>query len=310
MLDDPKKEILCITQKLPLKMPDALIANLKTVNKVVDAIRKKTKIVPEIGIICGSGLGTLAEGVQNKKVIPYKEISGFPQTSVVGHSGNLVFGTISGRNVVVMQGRFHMYEGYSNDTIALPIRVMKKLGVKLLMVSNAAGGLNRNLKLGDFVILKDHIYLPGLALKNILVGPNHDEFGTRFPALSDAYDSEVRKLAVQIAMENGDGDIVHQGVYVMNGGPCYETPAECTMLLNMGCDVVGMSTIPEVIIARHCGIRVFAVSLVTNISVLDVDSKVFPNHEEVLAMGAQRAEKMRGWFEKIIAALPEKLDKD
>ncbi|CAH8633196.1 unnamed protein product [Schistosoma bovis] len=286
-------------------MPEIVIANIENVKKVADHIQKMISIVPEIGIICGSGLGKLADGVKDKIIIPYTKIPNFPQTSVVGHSGNLIFGTLSGRKVVVMQGRFHMYEGYTNDKIALPIRVMKLLGVKILMVSNAAGGLNRSLKLGDFVILKDHIYLPGLGLNNVLVGPNHDEFGPRFPALSDAYNSDLRKLAMQVAVENGFGDSVHQGVYVMNGGPCYETPAECTMLLNMGCDVVGMSTIPEVVIARHCGIQVFAVSLVTNISVLDVESSVKANHEEVLAMGAQRAELMQSWFEKIIEKLPK-----
>ncbi|CAH8628568.1 unnamed protein product [Schistosoma guineensis] len=278
---------------------------MNNVKKVADHLLKSARFKPEIGIICGSGLGKLADGVKDKIIIPYTKIPNFPKTSVIGHSGNLIFGTLSGRKVVVMQGRFHMYEGYTNDKIALPIRVMNLLGVKILMVSNAAGGLNRSLKLGDFVILKDHIYLPGLGLNNVLVGPNHEEFGPRFPALSDAYNSDLRKLAMQVAVENGFGDSVHQGVYVMNGGPCFETPAECTMLLNMGCDVVGMSTIPEVVIARHCGIQVFAVSLVTNISVLDVESSVKANHEEVLATGAQRAELMQSWFEKIIEKLPK-----
>nr|CAX70423.1 purine-nucleoside phosphorylase [Schistosoma japonicum] len=285
-------------------MPSTIVANIDNVKKVADHIQKLTCIVPEVGIICGSGLGKLADGIKDKKIIPYKDIPNFPQTSVPGHSGNLVFGTISGRNVIVMQGRFHMYEGYNKDEIALPIRVMKILGVKILMVSNVAGGLNRNLKCGDFVILKDHIYFPGLGLNNILVGPNQEEFGPRFPALSDAYNTELRKLALDVAKQNSFEDLVHEGVYVMNGGPCYETPAECKMLLQLGCDVVGMSTIPEVIIARHCGIKVFAVSLVTNISVLEVDTQVIANHEEVLETSAKRAELMQLWFEKIIAKLP------
>ncbi|CAH8438116.1 unnamed protein product [Heterobilharzia americana] len=221
-----------------------------------------------------------------------------------GHSGNLIFGTLSGRKVVVLQGRFHMYEGYSRHEIAIPIRVMKLLGVKTLLISNAVGGLNRDLKSGDFVILKDHLYFAGLSLNNVLVGPNDEAFGPRFPALSDAYDLNLRKLALQVAKEENFQDLVHEGVYCMNGGPNYETPAECKMLLMMGCDVVGMSTIPEVILARHCGMKVLAVSLVTNISVLDVESKVIANHEEVLAMSAKRAGLLQSWFEKIIARLP------
>ncbi|CAH8287184.1 unnamed protein product [Heterobilharzia americana] len=286
-------------------MSSSFTASYENVSKIADYIRTLITIEPEIGIICGSGLGKLADGVKDPKVVPYTDIPNFPRTSVVGHSGNLVFGTLSGRKVVVMQGRFHMYEGYSKHEIAIPIRVMKLLGVKTLLVSNAAGGLNRNLKHGDFVILKDHIYLAGLSLNNVLVGHNDDVFGPRFPALSDAYNSDLRKLALQVAKEENFQNLVHEGVYVMNGGPNYETPAECKMLLMMGCDVVGMSTIPEVVFARHCGMKVFAVSLVTNISILDVESKMIANHEEVLETSAKRAVLLQSWFEKIIARLPE-----
>nr|CAH8838318.1 unnamed protein product [Trichobilharzia regenti] len=286
------------------KMSSKITASYENVSMVADHIRKLIDIEPEIGIVSGSGLGELANGIQNPTVIPYVDIPGFPKSTVQGHSGNLVFGTLSGRKVVVMQGRFHMYEGWTKHEIAIPIRVMKLLGVKTVLMSNAVGALNRSLKGGDFVVLKDHLYFAGLGLNGVLVGENEDKFGPRFPALSDAYDSDLRKLAIKIAREENFEELVHEGVYGMNGGPCYETPAECKMMLMMGCDVVGMSTVPEVIFARHCGMKVLAISLVTNISVLDVESKMVANHEEVLAMSNKRATLLQSWFAKIISRLP------
>ncbi|TPP61450.1 Purine nucleoside phosphorylase [Fasciola gigantica] len=275
-------------------------ADYSTVSAIAEFIRTHTSIKPEVGIICGSGLGKLADSVKNPVVIKYEEIPNFPRVTVDGHQGNLVFGTIGTKNVVVMQGRFHMYEGYSRHEVALPIRLMKLLGVTTLLVSNAAGGLNANYKLGDLVIIKDHISFPGLSLNNVLVGANDADFGVRFIATSDAYSTDLRQLALSIAKEQNVADIVRQGVYVHVGGPNYESPAECKMLRMLGADVVGMSTVPEVLIARHCGLKVFAVSLVTNISILDEESKEKANHEEVLSTAAIRTITLQKIFEEMI----------
>lgn len=279
------------------------LSSFENVTKIAEHIRKTSKLTPLIGIICGSGLGKLADGIQDRIVIPYEEIPGFPRSTVVGHKGNLVFGHLGGKTVVAMQGRFHMYEGHSADVIALPIRVMRLLGVQTLFISNAAGGLNRNLKTGDFVIIKDHISMPGLSLNNVLVGHNDESFGSRFPAMSNAYSPELRELAVKLATDDGFSNLVHQGVYAYCGGPTYETPAESKMLLMLGADVVGMSTAPEVVIARHCGIKVFAVSLVTNISILDVESTIHTNHEEVLETAEKRAGLLQKWLTRIIESI-------
>ncbi|GAA35173.2 purine nucleoside phosphorylase [Clonorchis sinensis] len=275
-------------------------ANFEDVNAIAQFIKSKVDLTPEVGIICGSGLGKLADAVQNSKVLAYRDISGFPQSTVEGHKGNLVFGTMGDKKVVVMQGRFHPYEGYSNHQIAIPIRVMKQLGVKTILASNAAGALNRQLKLGDLVMIKDHIYLPGLCLNNVLVGKNEDRFGPRFPAISDAYDPHLRLLFKQIAEEQHVSDAVQEGVYVFCGGPAYESIAECKMLLMMGADVTGMSTVPEVVVARHCGMKVFAVSLITNISVMDYGTKQAANHDEVLEVATKRTELLQRLFEELI----------
>ncbi|KAA3681203.1 purine-nucleoside phosphorylase [Paragonimus westermani] len=188
-------------------------------------------------------------------------------------------------------------------TIIIPIRVMKMLGVEALLVSNAAGGLNRKLKLGDMVIIKDHISLPGLALKNVLIGPNDEHFGTRFVPTSNAYDVKLRLAFQAVAQQQGHSRIVHEGIYGHVGGPTYESPAENRMLISMGADVVGMSTVPEVVVARHAGIRVFAVSLVTNISVLSEDSTEKANHEEVLQTAATRTAILGNLFTELIARI-------
>ncbi|CAH8614462.1 unnamed protein product [Heterobilharzia americana] len=203
-----------------------------------------------------------------------------------------------------MQGRFHLYEGATNQEIALPIRVMKLLGVKFLITTNLAGGINRKYKSGDFVVLKGHVNFPGLGLNNVLVGPNQDEFGPRFPELSNAYTRSLRQLALSVARENNFHDLVHEGVIAFNGGPTYETPDESNMLLKIGCDVVGMSTVPEVIVACHCGIQVLSISLIANNSVLDAENDVSINHEEVLAIAAKRSDLLKVWLNEIIARIP------
>nr|5CXQ_A Chain A, Purine nucleoside phosphorylase [Schistosoma mansoni] len=281
-----------------------VVANYENASMAADYIKRVSNVLPDIGIICGSGLGKLIEEIEERKVIPYINIPNFPKTTVAGHVGNLVLGSVGGRKIVAMQGRLHMYEGYSNQEIALPIRVMKLLGVRVLLITNLAGGINRKLKSGDFVLIKGHINFPGLGLNNVLVGPNQDEFGPRFPDLSNAYDRLLQQLALKIAQENDFQDLVHEGVYAFNGGPTYESPDESNMLLKLGCDVVGMSTVPEVIIACHCGIKVLAVSLIANNSILDAENDVSINHEKVLAVAEKRADLLQMWFKEIITRLP------
>ena len=213
---------------------------------------------PYAGIVLGSGLGKLAETIENKIVIPYKEIPGFPVSTAVGHKGNFIAGELGGKFVVAMQGRFHFYEGYSPEQVTLPIRVMKVLGIQYLFVSNAAGGVNFDFKVGDLMVITDHInHLP-----NPLIGPNMPEFGPRFPDMTRPYDGELRKLASELAEANGIE--LKEGVYFAGTGPSYETPAEYKYFRMIGADAVGMSTIPEVIVARHSSIPVFGMSVITN----------------------------------------------
>ncbi|CAD5118579.1 DgyrCDS7267 [Dimorphilus gyrociliatus] len=280
-------------------MTDNTNFTYEKVKKITDFLRTKTGIEPTIGIICGSGLGGLAELVENKYVIDYADIPGFPISTVIGHAGRLVFGNLGSKKVVCMQGRFHAYEGHSMAKVTLPVRVMKLLGIDTLIVTNACGGLNENYKVGDVMIIKDHICLPALAGIGPLVGLNDDEFGTRFTALSDAYDKDLRKLAKEVAAELGVDKFLHEGVYAMQLGPFYETIAECKLIRNLGADVVGMSTAPEVMVARHCGLRCFGLSLVTNEAIFDYDTERKANHVEVLETAANRGAQMCEFVSKI-----------
>ncbi|XP_016888530.1 purine nucleoside phosphorylase 6 isoform X2 [Cynoglossus semilaevis] len=237
---------------------------------------------PKVAIICGSGLGGLADLLDNKTVFPYEKIPRFPTTTVPGHAGQLVFGRLQGQEVVCMQGRFHFYEGYDIQTVTYPVRVFSLLGVKTLIVTNAAGGLNGTFNVGDIMFIKDHINLPGLVGQNPLCGHNDKRFGVRFLCTSDAYDRDLRAVAKQTAQEQGCGHILREGVYCMVTGPTYETVAECRLLQTLGADAVGMSTVPEVVVARHCGLRVLGLSLITNKVVTDYDSDMTANHEDVL----------------------------
>lgn len=248
---------------------------------------------PRIAIICGSGLGPLANTLEEQTVFPYEDIPHFPRSTVSGHAGRLVFGTFSGKACVCMQGRFHFYEGHSSSTVTFPIRVFFLLGVKTLIVTNAAGGLNDQYNVGDIMFIKDHISMPGLAGQNPLRGPNDERFGVRFPCVSDAYDKDLRSLAMQCAEDLGYQDFIREGVYCMVGGPSYETIAECCMLKALGADAVGMSTVAEVLVARHCGLRVFGLSLVTNKVVLSYESQERANHEEVLQTSLLRAQALQ-----------------
>ncbi|MBR1851085.1 MAG: purine-nucleoside phosphorylase [Bacteroidales bacterium] len=217
-----------------------------------------TMPVPKVAIVLGSGLGKLADQIENPIVISYAQIPHFKQSTAVGHRGNLIAGTLGGRPVMAMQGRFHYYEGYTMREVTLPTRVMARLGVNTLFVSNAAGAMNPDYKVGDLMVIDDHInFMP-----NPLLGPNLDEFGTRFPDMTEAYSRRLRNLADATAADMGVA--LRHGVYVAETGPTYETPAEYRMYRAMGGDAVGMSTVPEVIVARHCGIEVFGMSVITN----------------------------------------------
>ncbi len=249
--------------------------NLDAIKKSAEYISAKLTNKPEIGLILGSGLGVLAEEIQNPVVIPYTEIPEFPVSTVEGHAGQLVIGELEGKNVIAMQGRFHFYEGYAMDKVTFPVRVMKYLGVEKLIVTNAAGGVNESFEAGDLMILSDHINNMGT---NPLIGPNNNEFGARFPDMSEPYCKELRKLARDVAAEIGLK--VQEGVYVGNTGPSYETPAEVRMLRTLGGDAVGMSTVPEVIIARHSGMKVLGISCISNMAAGILDQPL--THDEVM----------------------------
>ncbi|XP_069956586.1 purine nucleoside phosphorylase isoform X2 [Cherax quadricarinatus] len=241
-----------------------------------------TRHRPKIGVICGSGLGGLADQLDERDVFPYESIPNFPVSTVVGHAGRMVIGLLSGVPVMCMQGRFHAYEGYPLWKCAMPVRVMKLMGVEQIIVTNAAGGLNPGFKVGDIMIIKDHINMQGFAGDSPLRGRNDERFGPRFPAMNNAYDKNLRDMAKKIVADMNLSDVVQEGVYVMLGGPTYETVAELKLLRVVGVDAVGMSTVPEVVVARHCGMKVFAFSLITNQCIMQYDTDATANHEEVL----------------------------
>ena len=228
---------------------------------------------PEVGIILGTGLGDFADRIDEKYSIDYKEIPNFPVSTVEGHKGKLIFGLLEGRRVVAMQGRFHYYEGYTMQQVTFPVRVLKLLGIRYLFVSNASGGVNPSFRVGDLMVITDHINL----MPNPLIGPNMAEFGPRFPDMSEAYDKELIRKANAIAAEKGIK--VQHGVYIGTQGPTFETPSEYKLFHILGADAVGMSTVPEVIVANHCGIKVFGISVITD---LGVEGKIVEvTHEEV-----------------------------
>lgn len=255
---------------------------LEKIRQTADYIRSRVDEMPKTAIILGTGLGALVDHIDNKQYIPYTEIPNFPVSTVEGHSGNLIFGTLGNKRVMAMQGRFHYYEGYDMKEVTFPVRVMRELGVKTLFVSNAAGGMNPAFQIGDIMIITDHI---NLFPEHPLHGKNFNELGTRFPDMSEAYSRRLIKEAVEIAAEKGIR--VMQGVYVGTQGPTFETPAEYRYFHIIGGDAVGMSTVPEVIVARHGGMEVFAVSVITDLGVEGFVEKV--SHEEVqkAAQGAQ-----------------------
>lgn len=269
--------------------------------RAVEQIRLKTNLQPAIGLVLGSGLGGLADTLENRVAIPYAEIPGWPLSTVHGHSGQLVIGHLEGQVVAAQQGRAHFYEGYTMQQVTFPIRVMHALGVNTVILTNAAGGLNRNYRVGDLMLLNDHINFVGMAGNNPLVGPNDDSIGPRFLGMAQTYDRGLRQLAHQAA---GEGGItLHEGVYVCLAGPNFETPAEIRMLRGMGADAVGMSTVHEVIVARHAGMRVMACSGITNECIDQVDSELETNHEEVLDAGKVLVPRLTAILRGVLRAL-------
>ena len=251
---------------------------------------------PETAIILGSGLGKLADKITDAIVIPYAEIPNFKHSTAAGHKGNLISGNLGGKQVLAMQGRFHYYEGYGMQEVTFPIRVMKLLGIKTLFVSNAAGGINTNFKVGNLMIIRDHINM----MPNPLIGPNDDAFGVRFPDMTRAYDRDLINLMESIAAENNIP--LKKGVYVALIGPSYETPAEYAGYGVMGGDAVGMSTVPEVIIARHAGIRVFGMSVITNEGYHFADDFVNDGNDVIVAAD-KAADTMTFLFAELIAKI-------
>ena len=247
-------------------------------------IRQHTALEPKVGMILGSGLNHLADSIADATIIPYQELPHYPVSTVQGHAGRLVLGTLAGRPVMVMQGRGHFYEGYSITQIGFPIRVMQIMGVETLIVTNAAGGVNMVYKPGEVMIIHDHINLLGMAGQNPLYGPNIDELGPRFPSMNEAYTPALREKACEIARQNGIPH--HQGVYICLAGPSFETLADVRFLRAIGVDAVGMSTVPEVTVARHGGMQVLGLSAITN-SLVGEEGAPPPNHEEVLEAGVQ-----------------------
>ncbi|MCR4824283.1 MAG: purine-nucleoside phosphorylase [Bacteroidales bacterium] len=273
-------------------------SRIRTYQIAADYIRQQIGgLTPLVGIVLGSGLGRLADQIEDPVVIPYKSIPGFPVSTAVGHKGNFILGRLGGKEVMAMQGRFHYYEGYPMELVTIGVRTMAVLGVQYLFVSNAAGAANPDFRIGDLVVIRDHIsFFP-----NPLIGPNMEELGPRFLDMTCAYDLELQQLAQTCA--DRQGVKLQKGVYFGSTGPTYETPAEVRFYRQIGADLLGMSTIPEVIVARHCGMRVFGMSVVTNCANFDNLPQALNDGDDVVKQADAAAERMTGLFSAMIALL-------
>lgn len=269
---------------------------MNQLNETVNFIRSQVSMQPKAGIILGSGLGNLTDELEVEASIPYAEIPHFPVSTVKGHSGKLLFAKLNGKNVIVMGGRFHYYEGYTAQQVVYPVRVMRLLGVETLLLSNAAGGINPNFKVGDLMAIKDHI---SFFTENPLIGKNEDELGTRFPDMSEPYYKKYIAKAHEIAKANNIQ--LFEGVYAGVTGPTFETHAEYRVIKTLGGDAVGMSTVQENIAANHCGIKVFGISVITDIGIRDDDNII--THEEVLQAAKSAEPKMALIFKELIGSL-------
>ncbi len=272
---------------------------IEDMDRIADEIRGRISVQPVIGLILGSGLGPLSESIQDPTIIPYHELPGWPLSTVEGHAGELIIGKLEEKDVLVMNGRIHFYEGYEMSQVTLPIRVMQRLGIEIVVVTNAAGGINQDFNPGNPMLITDHLNLLGMAGPNPLRGPNLEEFGTRFPDMSQAYDRKLIEIARNVAKELEI--TLYEGIYVCLAGPTFETPADLRFLLNAGVDAVGMSTVPEVIVANHGGQRVLGISGITNQSNLFGEAET--THEEVIETGKLLAPKMMKLIRGILRAL-------
>ncbi|MGC2769612.1 MAG: purine-nucleoside phosphorylase [Candidatus Acidiferrum sp.] len=276
-------------KKTPAARPGPEFASAEAAAKF---IQRKTKLRPNIALVLGSGLGAFADELSNAVRIPYAKIPHFPRSTAIGHAGQLVLGSVEGIDVVAMQGRVHFYEGYSIKDVAFPIRVLVRMGVKAVILTNAAGGIKKDFTQGRLVVISDHINLQGA---NPLIGPNDEHFGPRFPDMSTAYDKKFRELTLAEGRRLGIN--LGEGVYAALAGPNYETPAEIRYLRSIGADLVGMSTVPEVVAARHSGMRVLGISCVTNAAAGILDQPL--DHREVL----ETAERIKGQFIGLLRAV-------
>lgn len=272
------------------------MGELKPLQTAASYIQEKLTNQPTIGLILGSGLGILADEIQNAITIPYSDIPEFPVSTVEGHAGQLVIGELEGKQVVAMQGRFHYYEGYTLEKVTFPVRVMKEIGVETVIVTNAAGGINTAFEAGDLMLITDHI---NNLSDNPLIGPNDDSFGVRFPDMSDAYTSHLQEKARAVAAKLNIS--LQEGVYVANSGPSYETPAEIRMLRVLGGDAVGMSTVPEVIVARHSGMNVLGLSCISNMAAGILDQPL--THDEVM----ETTERVKANFLGLVKGIVESI---
>ncbi|XP_044267886.1 purine nucleoside phosphorylase-like [Tribolium madens] len=275
------------------------------IQAIANYLKDRVKITPQIGIICGSGLGSVAELLTDPLKFEYADLPNFPESTVIGHEGRLIFGKIDKISVICMQGRFHYYEGNSLSRCVMPVRLMKLLGVSTLIVSNAAGSVNPSYKAGDIMIIKDHLNLVGFAGNSPLRGPNDESFGPRFIALNNAYDQTIIKDA-KILVEKLGLKGFHEGVYACVGGPSYETVAEMRALKILGCDAVGMSTVHEIITARHCGLGCFAFSLITNEGVMSYETEDKPDCDDILAVANQRKQDLKIFLKHLVPHLLNK----
>jgi purine-nucleoside phosphorylase len=269
---------------------------MNQLNETVNYIKSRVNVTAKVGIVLGSGLGNLSEVIEVEEAISYTDIPHFPTSTVKGHGGKLLFGKLGGTNVICMSGRFHFYEGYSAQQVVFPVRVMKMLGVETLLLSNAAGGVNANYKVGDLMVINDHI---SFFTTNPLIGKNEEELGTRFPDMSEPYSKALIAKALSIGVEHNIQ--LHQGVYTAVTGPTFETHAEYRLIKVIGSDVVGMSTVQENIAAVHCGMKVFAVSVVTDLGIREDDNVI--THEEVLQAAKEAEPKLTTLFTELAKAV-------
>jgi purine-nucleoside phosphorylase len=272
---------------------------LEHIDQAADAVRQRTSHQPRVGMILGSGLNSLADSVEKADIIPYSELPNWPISTVFGHAGRLVIGELEGQTVMVMQGRIHFYEGYSLSQITLPVRVMLRLGLEMMFVTNAAGGVNPDFVPGDVMLITDHLNLLGMTGANPLMGPNIDELGPRFPDMSQAYDRQLMAAARQVA--SNENIPLREGVYCALSGPSFEGPADLRFLRIAGADAVGMSTVPEVIVARHGRMRVLGLSGISNKANLDGSTPT--THEEVIEAGKIIAPKIEKIIRGVLRAL-------